>query len=504
MRTKARQLTPYLIYGMMITILLTWKNGIYPSLWYDEGARLLMSRVLVTYGQYATYSVSGFNPFDPSVASGPLDILSLALFESLFGKSVSLLRLSIFPLTLIGAYLMLFGAIQLFGTRGGWMAVLTVLAAPPMLNAGYLIMGRQLLSENTSLTMVFLALSLWFHSWDKPKIFQGILAGIFLGLGLISKAQVAIWLLPALGLIWCLRTIQNRRRAIPEILFFISCGLIMVGWFLMGRIFSTPETLAYNQANIYETAMAQLFSGFSGKTFTRTSLFMDLTMLGISLLTWWDLLHHKGRPRLSNSREWGRASIATAVFICVLWHIFFDIGWPRHAYGGWILSLLLLGWWLWRLMEKMPLIQFNRYNIKPNHLYPLIVSGLIAISLINYLPPIIRAKGPVAVEQAAGWINENIPADAIVESTELELAGMSNHWEFHFPPNRIILNSMNDIFYKRIQPDHDYNILEWDPDYLITGQFSDWIGLYWHSSLFETEFIQVAVFPPYRIFERRR
>ncbi|HOD45668.1 MAG TPA: hypothetical protein PKL21_12365, partial [Anaerolineaceae bacterium] len=95
MRTKARQLTPYLIYGMMITILLTWKNGIYPSLWYDEGARLLMSRVLVTYGQYATYSVSGFNPFDPSVASGPLDILSLALFESLFGKSVSLLRLSI-------------------------------------------------------------------------------------------------------------------------------------------------------------------------------------------------------------------------------------------------------------------------------------------------------------------------------------------------------------------------------------------------------------------------
>jgi hypothetical protein len=166
--------------------------------------------------------------------------------------------------------------------------------------------------------------------------------------------------------------------------------------------------------------------------------------------------------------------------------------------------MLLAGWLIWRLEIWISGKNiFSRVNLT-RLAFPLTVAMLVFVILVGHGLLLLNIQGPVAVEETGKYINANIPPEAVIETTEMELFGLTDHWEFHFAPNSAILTATYQIFYDQKQPQVDYDFLNHNPDYLITGAFSDWISLYWSSGLVETEFTKIAEFPPYQVFQRKR
>jgi len=504
MKQRIVSIMPYLLLGLLGAFLLTWKIGTYPLLWYDEGSRLNLSRTLAETGNYATYSSDGFQPFNAWVIANPVDILATAGAMLIFGKEVTFLRLATVPFSLLGMILIAVLAVRLFGKRAGWVATLTVFAVPPLMGSGYLLLGRQNLSDNTSITMFILSLLLWFKAWDMRKMVYSWLGGALLGLGIISNFQLMLWVIPAMGMIWLVRWLQNRKRSGGEISFIVSAIIIIIGWYGLSFLLMPAPMRELNWVTLIESAYQQLFNGLSGKIVTTTSLVMFFVMVLTSLVTIMDLFQLPWKQWFSNSYHWKIATIGLSILLCAFWYFFFSIGWPRYAYAGWILTLMLFGWWGYRVGLWITNRITNNNQQLMSRVHWVMIACLVGIMVSAYGIPLLSVNGPAPAEQMAHFIDTNLPPEAMIETTEMELFGISNHWEFHYPSYKYILDATKQIYFERRSPQIPYSPIVANPDYLITGTLSDWIGLYWNSGIMETEFNKIAEFPPYQIFQRVR
>ncbi len=503
MKQKLIQFLPYILFGLLGLILIVYKIGHYPLLWYDEGARLIMSRTLAETGNYATYSVDGFVPFNPWISAGPLDVLSVAAAIALFGKQAAVVRLAMVPFSILSMFMLLIFGQKLFGKQAGWLAALLVLAVPPMLDNSFILMSRQFMSENTSTAMALLGMFLWFRSWQTGKQPLSWLGGALLGLGMISKTQTAIWLMPALGVVWLLRVIQNWKRSLREIGFLVSATILIVGWYLFVNLQVPAEMQQSNWESMRASVQLLLFS-VENRQISTTTIFLSGVMFLVSIVVLIDLFRRPIERRLSSPVEWAQAMLAISSMFCVMWFFFLSIRYPRYTYTGWIFTLMLAGWILWRLeVWAIGCRVFNRLKAG-RWLVTTAVAFFVIVILAGHGIPLLRIQGPIAAEETGKFIDAYIPKDAVIETTEMEVFGFTDHWEFHFAPNSAILTATRQIFYDQIQPQVDYDFLNYDPDYLITGAFSDWIHLYWNSGTVETDFIKLAEFPPYQVFQRKR
>lgn len=502
-KQKILQILPYILYGLLGVILIVYKIGHYPLAWYDEGARLIVSRTLAETGKYASYSVEGFIPFNPWISAGPLDVLSVAGLIDLFGKKVAIIRLAMLPFSLISMYMILFFGQKLFGNKAGWLAALLTLAVPPMLDNSFILMSRQFMSENTSTAMAITGMFLWFRTWQTGRQRISWLGGALVGLGMISKTQAAIWLMPALGIVWLFRTVQNWRRSAREIGFLVSASVVILAWYLFVNL-QVPGDMQQNNWESMQASVRLLLLTVEKRQISTTTIFLTGVMSLVSLATLFDLLHRPRKKWLVNPIEWGQAMLAISSLFCVIWFFFLSIRYPRYTFTGWIFTMLLAGWLIWRLEIWISGKNiFSRVNLT-RLAFPLTVAMLVFVILVGHGLPLLNIQGPVAVEETGKYINANIPPEAVIETTEMELFGLTDHWEFHFAPNSAILTATYQIFYDQKQPQVDYDFLNHNPDYLITGAFSDWISLYWSSGLVETEFTKIAEFPPYQVFQRKR
>lgn len=504
MKQKLTSLTPYLLLGCIGLFLLTWKIGTYPLYWYDEGSRTNLSRTFLETGNYSTYSSDGFQPFDAWVTANPLDVLFTSAAMLFFGKNVVALRLALIPFTLGGMLLIVHLAVRLFGKPIGWVAALTVFAAPPMIGSGYLLIGRQNLSENTSFFMLILSLLMWFHSWDTRKMRWSWLGGLLLGLGLISNFQVMLWVFPSFVVIWFGRSVQNRKRSWGEISFIFSAVLVILGWYGLTLLLMPAPIRELNMTTLIDSINQQLFSGLSGKIVTTSSLVMFFVMIITSLATIMNLFQIPWKQWLSNSDHWKLATLGTSILFCAFWYFFFSIGWPRYAYAGWIITLMLLGWWGFRVTSKIVNYMSSNYQQLQDKLHWVMITCLIGVTVSAYGIPLLNVEKAIPAQNLADFIDSEISQDALIETTEMEIFGISNHWEFHYPSYEYILDATKQIYFEGRSPQIPYNPVSENPDYLITGPLSDWIGLYWNSGIMEYEFKKIAEFPPYQVFIRVR
>jgi len=106
-------------------------------------------------------------------------------------------------------------------------------------------------------------------------------------------------------------------------------------------------------------------------------------------------------------------------------------------------------------------------------------------------------------QAAADFVSANIPRDAVVESWTWELDALTDHWQFHHP-------DLSYLYLAERQALHDggafslgYDTLQADPDFLISGPFSQWVSLY-DPVVIRDSFQRVAAFGQYVIFERNR
>jgi hypothetical protein len=130
----------------------------------------------------------------------------------------------------------------------------------------------------------------------------------------------------------------------------------------------------------------------------------------------------------------------------------------------------------------------------------IIFLALVAVA-VNFAS-LVRCRGDTAAQTTAEYIRSEITRDAVIESWEWELDALSGHWQYHHPDQRYLFLAIRQHARGGASFHLDYDPLQADPDFIVTGPFSNWTGIY--DGRVTRSFEQLAQFGRYRIYRRRR
>src|SRR5258708_4766161 len=257
--------------------------GNYPAAWHDEGSRTNAARTLAERGLYGTYTTAGFRPFDPYITSGPADVIAVATSFKLFGLGVVQSRLGMLPFAILAMVSLLAIASFVFGPKIGLLATLTVLAVPAIDGVSLLLLGRQVLGEVPSLALILAGLYLWFRSWSAVTRWPWtIIAGLALGLGLLSKTSLGLAVLPALGIIALGRWLTHRSHWIDLLVPIAGALGVLLGWRLLESFLTPPAIYAENIATLADAVRPLVLARPAGPALTNSGrLLTAITLLGV-------------------------------------------------------------------------------------------------------------------------------------------------------------------------------------------------------------------------------
>jgi 4-amino-4-deoxy-L-arabinose transferase-like glycosyltransferase len=472
-----------------------------PAVWFDEGFRFNAARVFVDEGAFGSRNAGGIVPYDAALTSGPLEVSLVAASFATLGLGVAQGRLPFVVLALFALLLVYAIGAEAFAARAAIFMALTVAAAPPIGELGVLRVGRQALSETPAMTMVLLGLWCWVRSWDRASLTWALAAGLCFGIGLLSKSQFAIALVPAIGLVaagrYDLRLEPVSRAAAP------LAGLIAVlaGWWAVGRWTSDPAATDANMQLLRQGVEANIVTGLWGASLDRGAVLVAVicllgvgwTLLG-ARLDWW-------------ARQW-MAGFWLAVFLGLTtlfntaWFVLFSIGWRRYAYLGYVSTLMLAGMLVWRLVEwaerRLAMRQWRSARL----IAPAVAALLVLVMIGGALPPLLRGEGNANATAMSRFIEERVPRTAVIETWEWELSGLGRHTAFHFPDQHYVYLATAQQG-RHLPYELPYDLLAADPDFLVTGPFSSLTGLY-RDDVVARYFEPVVSYPPYVLYARRR
>lgn len=502
-RQVLEKLLPIALLLLLCVPALTLRLSVSPAMWFDEGYKTNAARTLAERGVYGTYTINGYHPFDPGISSGPADIIPVALSFKLFDTGVAQARMVSVLYTLLGVVCLYAIARFIYGWMAGIFITVFLLAVPPIQEVSFLLVGRQALGEPPALALILLGLYLWFRSWTQESWWLGGLAGLVLGLGLLSKLQYGIALAPALGIIAVARSVQDRSR----IALYLSPVLLMLGvvfgWSLLGGML-TPEAIQQeNSAMLRDAIRSNLITGLFGRTLTK-SAWAILVIMGIGGLagTWRVWRQWRAQGRLMNA-AWAEATLTLFVVGSALWFALLSVGWPRYAYAALTVSLLLVGKLGWDMFVVARKHLGKQWTGIDRYALPAALACLVGLVFLVAILPFLRIDTENYAQQTADYISARIPRDAVIETWEWELDALSAHWQYHHPHQRYLFLAIRQFSHEQRSFDLNYDMLQADPDYLITGGFSDWTRIYPQEQV-RAHFAKVAEIGPYRIYERMR
>ncbi len=504
--TGAARRTPLAIWwlGAMLALVLVLQLthlGRYPAVWFDEGFRFNAARVLAEEGAFGSRSAAGVVPFDAALTSGPLEVSLVAASFTALGLGVAPGRLPFVALTLLALLLVYAIGAETFSRMAGLLMALVVAATPPIGDLGVLLVGRQALSETPAMTMVLLGLWCWIRSWDRSSLAWAVAAGLCFGVGLLSKSQFAIAVVPAIGLVaagrYDLRLEPASRAAAP----MAAIVLVLAGWWAFGAWWSDPAVTAQNARLLRQGVAANIVTGLWGSTLDRGAILVAaICLLGVawtalgSRLEWW-------------ARRW-MAGFWLVVFLGLValfntaWFTLLSIGWRRYAYVGYFATLMLGG-----LAVCMSIDRISRWLTAAGRgtaatlVGPVTVVLLLSVMVAGAAPPLARGAGGDGALRMSRFIDDHLTRTAVVETWEWELSGIGRHTAFHFPDQRFVYLATAQQG-RGVPYDLPYDVLSGDPDYLVTGPFSTLTGIY-RAEQIAQHFSPVTSVPPYVLYARR-
>jgi 4-amino-4-deoxy-L-arabinose transferase-like glycosyltransferase len=484
-------LAPLFLLALALPLLL-FRLGTFPAIWFDEGYKLNAARVLAERGMYASYTVNGYIPFDPGISSGPLDVTAVALSLKLFGLNVVAARLPSVIFSLIAVLGLYAIATFIYGQRAGFIAALVALAAPPLGDINLLILGRQTLGEPAALALMLVGLWLWFKSWEKESWRNAVLAGIIMGVGMLSKNQIAIPLVPALFLIGAARWWKYRTNPVKVFMPLALVLAIFVLWMGIGALSTPPEIRAENSALTMDAIRSNLITDLFGRNLNGAAkVIVGLMALAVGLGAWTLRRNWKGTPA-----DWALATITVFIAVYVVWFALLSVNWPRYAYAGLVVAMLPLGKAFWDICiwlgRRVPFLRENTFTAA--------AALLTVLAVASNLYPALR-QGDDSAQRMADYISAHVPPDAVVETWEWQLDGLGTHWQYHHPAQRYLFLAIRQQAHK--QPFNlEYDLLQANPDYLVTGPFSGGTLIYDNAAV-GANFRSLAKFGPYEIFQRK-
>lgn len=460
----------------------------FPSIWFDEGYKLNAAYTMVITGQYATYTVDGFIPFDPGTSGGPADILPTALAIKVLGVGVTAARLVSVVYTLAACAAVYALALRLWDMPTAFVSVVVLLVFPAQGNMSFILMGRQTLSEAAAFSLMVIGLLLVFWGWERQAWSQAGLGGVVIGLGMLSKTQFAISLLPALFMVSVVM-VWKRQGWRLYLAPLVSIMVVMGGWMLLGNILTPAAIRAQNSALLMDAIRSNLLTPLMGSNLGSTGyLLIGIMTLAVITTGWRLFLAYR---RVGVRAVWAAEAVLT-VFVCftLVWYALLSVGWPRYAFAGVMVALILLGRWLWLVVGER--LQPVSRNIS--------FAGLALAALVVNLSLIFSATPAYDAQHTAAYIAEYIDAEAVIETWEWELDMLSKHIHFHHPEQALLFEAIRQASRGEAFA-LAYDVLKAEPDYLIEGPFSMWTGIYPQADL-EAYFVEESRFGSYTIWKR--
>jgi hypothetical protein len=191
-------------------------------------------------------------------------------------------------------------------------------------------------------------------------------------------------------------------------------------------------------------------------------------------------------PRRREGQQWGILLIL--VYVNLIWYVVASISWLRYAFPGLALTSLFVAHLFYSLTQGFQLKltsfwQAWRHN-QPAWAQEALTWAMAAWLLLMILLPLaqtIRAivapdfNAPAAM---AAYLNDNVPAEALIETWEPELGFLTDH-NYHFPPQMLLNTAVGYIWLGKEAPGASYHFVEeTSPEYVLVGNFARWVDLY--------------------------
>jgi len=487
---------------LLIFLLAVYHLDTYPPFWFDEGVHLQPPKNLVLYGEYALMDSGVLRRFDPLLSVGPPLLLPIA-------AAFHLLGIDLWPARFVTVgYLMLTTAVfyrlarQLYGGRTASLALGLLILSPGL---EFVRLGRQVMGEIPALFYFLLGMSLWVQATRSRRMVLLVLAGLGLGLAMVTKTVYGLilpigWFLLWLADRWRYRQLPSVRFLLPPLV-GLAC---LAAW--EGYQFASLQLTGF-QRQTFELATAAgrsiiVFAPQRMSASVRFLLGPDFYLaLGVPALAYNLYRILRGRQGLLGLQ---RLALLLVGLVWLIWYAFASLGWHRYALPGLVVTALFVA----RL-----LLDLGSHVTRSLRWRAGVVGGpaLAAVVAMSAFFPSYRTS---LYEETIAMINRNddsarrfseylathVDQDALIESWEWEITFFTDH-AYHHPPLSVLDLAVRHVFLDEPFPRDVYDFTRYRPDYVVLGPFSKWTGLYPPDYLRQecTHIVSVGSYDLYRV-----
>ncbi len=468
--------TSALLLFLLLFFLAIYNLDAYPTVAFDEGIHLLVAKKLALEGKYR---------IGPAV--GPTLFYPIALAFRAGGVGLLPAR------AVMVGYILLCAAVFYALTRylAGWKAAavgtLLFIVSPGVNLLGW---GRQVIGEVPA-ALFFLAGTLaWFKTLEEtsPRRRAGklILAGIFLGLAIITKNQFLL-LLPAWCLLWVLDRLYYRQLGQRDFALPLASAVVCVAAWYMGQRFFLSAGSELAAANVKEWTGA-----VSRGIFT---LSLQRMADAVKFLTSQDSLYAWGLPavlyaallsvrRSHEGVRWAWLTVTALVWLG--WFVAVSVAWPRYAFLALVVATLAVAKLLHDLTAgyRVP-IRALAEKVRSGRWDTLLATriALMALLLILVLRPLqgriteVTGANERMPQAMAAYIVSHLPQGTQIETYEPEVCFLSGY-PCHIPPSEVMDASIKFVWYDDPPPSESYRLQDLNAPYLLIGDFGRWVHAY--------------------------
>lgn len=469
--TRARIDLALLSIVVIVAVAGFWHIDRYPRTWFDEGSYLEVSRNLAERGRYAAESADGTLDYAPVIGVGPTVLMPIALVFSFVGSSLEHARL------VPAAYLVLLTALVYMVARslfGRTAALCTVALAVTMPGLAYLETGRQALGEVPALFFLILG----GVTAIRVRSSAGVaLAGVILGLAMVTKGQYLLILPSAIVLLALVDRLDARSRPLRWYVTVLSTAMLTWAvWLVLlvalvgrGDVLENVRLLRESSSGallIFDLERMQ--AGWSLILGPRTFGLIPVSIV-VGVWAW---------RKATGDRRLAILAILLFSSLWLAWFTTASIAWPRYAFPAIMLCTLFAGWLLAVLLSRARLtIQQRREAGSINLLAS--VAGIAMILLMvlgaqREIVPIFE-QDQREPQRFAALLDDTVPPSTAVEGWEPEINYLSER-TMQYPP----LGSLDQVVRAAWLDGSESPDLvgSLHREYLVIGPFGRWTGVY--------------------------
>jgi 4-amino-4-deoxy-L-arabinose transferase-like glycosyltransferase len=486
-----------LLAASVATVFLAFYNlATFPATWFDEGAHLYAVKKLILE---PTNPATQLDQIESTISVGPTVWLPIDLVFRVFGVGLVQAR-SVMAVYLIATlWTFYYLACSLRGEKFAIAATALVIATRPV---GLVYYGRQALGEVPGLFFLLAALALWFGKWGHSGTLRLIAVGLLLGLAAITKPQILMTVVSALG-ISCLINAWHYRTPLRVFLIPGIVATTCVCIYYLSYLFLVLGPAAAEFLTAFREGTTTVATVFSPQVMKRSAY----TLIGFetdALYGGWlvpAILYGLAVSlrRCEQEQRWN--IVLTLIAVHLAWFLLASAGWHRLAFLGLALASLCVARLFHDLTDNFQfgLRRFSgaqRNPLSPRFWLQLAVLCwlVFAVALpIRRLCNVIVSTDSSAPLAMADYLNKYVSRELLIETWEKELAFLTDH-NYHLPPMQLQQQwaAQVDLGGKPVSEFYDFSKPRLPP-YVLVGNFSRAVNLYQKAVLLEHYLLETSI-----------